>query len=162
MANYNFEKDIELGEDGERTVRFDLESVGGKFIGDNKDNSHDLIMEMPIRSISEYKLVSYEVKTDVFCRPDLDTGNIFIEFESRGKESGISVTKAEWFVTYFKHFNEIWYIKSNKLRQLISENKFKTHNDSGDLGSNTKGYLIPRYQFKKFFKVRLVPKNLTK
>jgi hypothetical protein len=162
MANYSFEKDIILGEEGEYTVRLDLESVGGRFIGDNKDNSHDLTMEMPIRLLPDYKLVSYEIKTDVFCRPDLDTGNIFIEFESRGKKSGISVTKAEWFVTYFKHFNEIWYIKSNKLRELISENKFKIHSDSGDLGSNTKGYLIPRYQFKKLFKVRLVPKNLTK
>jgi hypothetical protein len=90
----------------------------------------------------------------------MDTGNIFIEFESRGKDSGITVTTAEWFVTYFKHFNEIWYIKSNKLRKLISENDFKKHTDSGDLGSNTKGYLIPRYQFKKYFKVRLVPKKL--
>jgi len=85
MANYSFEKDIILGEEGEYTVRLDLESVGGRFIGDNKDNSHDLTMEMPIRSLPDYKLVSYEIKTDVFCRPDLDTGNIFIEFESSGK-----------------------------------------------------------------------------
>jgi hypothetical protein len=159
MANYNFEKDIELGEEGEKVVIKDLELVGGTFINDNKNNTHDLMMEMPIRGSSTRKLVSYEVKTDVFCRPDLDTGNIFIEFESRGKESGISVTKAEWFVTYFKHFNEIWYIKSDKLRKLISENDFKVHGDSGDLGSNTKGYLIPRYQFKKFFKVRIISKK---
>jgi hypothetical protein len=119
-------------------------------------------MKMPIRSSSTYKLVSYEIKTDVFCRPDFDTGNIFIEFASRGKDSGITVTKAEWFVTYFKHFREMWYIKSDKLRELISENEFKVHNDSGDLGSNTKGYLIPRYQFKKYFKVRVIPKSLTK
>jgi hypothetical protein len=162
MANYNFEKDIELGEEGEYRVRLDLESVGGEFVEDNKDNSHDLIMKMPIRSSSTYKLVSYEIKTDVFCRPDFDTGNIFIEFASRGKDSGITVTKAEWFVTYFKHFREMWYIKSDKLRELISENEFKVHNDSGDLGSNTKGYLIPRYQFKKYFKVRVIPKSLTK
>ena len=98
-----------------------------------------------------------EVKTDRLAHK---TGHIFIEYESRGKDSGITVTTAEWFVTYFKYFNEIWYIKSNKLRKLISENNFKTHTDSGDFGSNTKGYLIPRYQFKKYFKVRLVPKNL--
>lgn len=162
MANYNFKKDIELGEEGEYSVRLDLESVGGRFVEDNKNNSHDLIMEMPIRNVSEHQLVTYEIKTDVFCRPDFDTGNLFIEFESRGKDSGIVVTKAEWFVTYFKHFREIWYIKSDDLRKLISDNQFKIHSDSGDLGSNTKGYLIPRYQFKKHFKVRVLPKNLAK
>jgi hypothetical protein len=162
MANYNFKKDIELGEEGEYIIRLDLESVGGKFIEDNKDNAYDLIMEMPIRSDSTFRLVSYEIKTDVFCRPDMDTGNIFVEFESRGKDSGITVTKAEWFVTYFKHFNEVWYIKSDKLRKLISENEFRVHNDSGDFGSNTRGYLIPRYQLKKYFKVRSIPKKFIK
>ena len=160
MANYNFNKDIEIGEAGEGIVRLDLELVGGRFIGDNKNNTHDLVMEMPKRSGDGYNLISYEIKTDVFCRPDLDTGNLFIEFESRGKKSGISVTKAEWFVTYFKHFREIWYIKSDKLRDLISNNEFRMTELSGDLNSNTKGYLIPRYQFKKYFKVRKVPKNL--
>jgi len=162
MANYNFNKDIEIGEDGEVMVRFDLESVGGVFISDNKDNSHDLVMNMPNRVGSGYNETTYEIKTDVYCRPDLDTGNIFVEFESRGKESGISVTNADWFVTYFKHFREIWYIKSDKLVDLISKNDFKKTELSGDLNSNTKGYLIPRYQFKKHFKVRRVPKNLTK
>ena len=162
MANYNFNKDIEIGEAGEGIVRLDLESVGGKFVGDNKNNTHDLVMEMPKRNGDGYNLISYEIKTDVFCRPDSDTGNLFIEFESRGKKSGITVTKAEWFVTYFKHFREIWYIKSDKLRDLISSNQFRMTELSGDLNSNTKGYLIPRYQFKKYFKVRKVPKNLTK
>lgn len=162
MANYNFNKDIEIGEDGEYVVRLDLESLGGIFISDNKNNSHDLVISVPEKSGNGFKNVTYEIKTDVFCRPHSDTGNIFIEYESRGKDSGITVTTAEWFVTYFKYFNEIWYIKSDKLRELISENNFKTHTDSGDLGSNTKGYLIPRYQFKKYFKVRFIHKKLIK
>lgn len=162
MANYYFKKDIEIGEAGEHVVRLDLESIGCIFISDNKNNSHDLLMDVPKKIGSEFKRVSYEIKTDVFCRPHMDTGNIFIEFESRGKESGISVTTAEWFVTYFKHFREIWYIKSDKLRKLISDNDFKIHKDSGDLNSNTMGYLIPRYQFKKYFKIRRVPKKLIK
>lgn len=160
MANYNFNKDIEIGEDGEYVVRLDLESLGAMFVSDNKNNSHDLIMSTPKKTGDGFKNVSYEIKTDVLCKPHFDTGNIFVEFESRGKDSGITVTTAKWFVTYFKHFNEIWYIKSDKLRKLISENSFKIHTDSGDLGSNTMGYLIPRYQFKKYFKVRFVPKNL--
>lgn len=162
MANYNFNKDIEIGEDGEGVVRLDLESVGGLFISDNKDNLYDLVMEMPKRDGSGYKKTTYEIKTDVFCWPHFDTGNIFVEFESRGKKSGISVTNADWFVTYFKHFREIWYIKSKNLIDLISKNNFEQTELSGDLNSNTKGYLIPRYQFKKYFKVRGVSKKLIK
>jgi hypothetical protein len=159
MANYNFNKDIEIGEAGEGIVRLDLESVGGKFIGDNKNNTHDLVMEMPKRNDDGYNMVSYEIKTDVFCRPDLDTGNIFVEFESRNKSSGVVVSKADWFVNYFKHFREIWYIKTDELRELIKSNNFKTTEFSGDLNSNTKGYLIPRYQFKKHFIVRKIKKK---
>jgi hypothetical protein len=162
MANYDFNKDIQIGEDGEEIIRFDLESLGGLFISDNKDNSYDLIMDMPKRDGSGYKKTTYEIKTDVYCRPDCDTTNIFVEFESRGKDSGISVTSSDWFVTYFKHFREIWYIKSKKLIDLISKNDFIKTELSGDLNSNTKGYLIPRYQFKKHFKIRRVPKKLTK
>jgi hypothetical protein len=159
MGNYNFKKDINIGEAGETIVKLDLESIGGVFISDNKDNKYDLLMDMPLRGKSGYKKVSYEIKTDVFCKPYLDTGNIFIEFECRGSDSGISVSEADWFVTYFQHFREIWYIKTDKLKKLIINNNFKKTELSGDLNSNTKGYLIPRYQFKKYFKVRTIKKN---
>jgi hypothetical protein len=159
MANYNFKKDINIGEAGETIVKLDLESIGGVFISDNKDFKYDLLMDMPLRGKSGYKKVSYEIKTDVFCKPYLDTGNIFIEFECRGSDSGISVSEADWFVTYFQHFREIWYIKTDKLKNLIINNDFKKTELSGDLNSNTKGYLIPRYQFKKYFKVRTIKKN---
>lgn len=158
MANYNFNKDIEIGEEGEMIVATDLISVGGEFISDNKNNSYDLVMNMPNRKGGK-KITTYEIKTDVFCRPDMDTGNIFVEFESRGKSSGIVVSTSDWFVNYFKHFREIWYIKTDKLRELISNNEFNTTEFSGDMNSNTKGYLIPRYQFKKHFKVRRIKKK---
>ena len=91
MANYNFKEDIELGEQGEKVVIKDLERLNGKFINDNKDINYDLIMNMPSGE------VSYEIKTDVYCFPDNDTGNIFIEYECRGKSSGINATKANFF-----------------------------------------------------------------
>jgi hypothetical protein len=153
MANYNFKEDIEIGEQGEGVVIKDLKRLNGKFINDNKDINYDLIMEMPSGE------VIYEIKTDVYCFPDKDTGNIFIEYECRGKDSGINATKADFFVTYFKYMNEIWYIKTDKLKKIITENKFRTTEQSGDAGSNTKGYLIPRYKFKKSFIVRKVPKE---
>jgi hypothetical protein len=99
------------------------------------------------------KEVTYEIKTDVKCAPLFDTGNIFIEFESRGKLSGISVTEADWFVTYFKYLGEIWFIKTNKLIKLIKNNDFPIFFNAGDIGSQTHGYLINRRTFKKYFHV---------
>lgn len=148
MANYNFKQDIQIGKKGENVVANYLETLGATLISENNDNKFDIIMEY------KGKQINYEIKTDIFCNPVNDTGNIFIEYECRNKPSGISVTKADWFVTYFKYFDEIWFIKTADLKNLISENEIpKTHN-SGDSGSNTKGYLLNRYMYKKHFIVK--------
>ena len=150
MANYNFNKDLAIGEKGEKVVLFDLESMGAKFIDDNKDNCYDLLVEKGGIQLK------YEIKTDVYCFPQFDTGNMFIEFECRGKTSGIEVTKADWFVMHYKYLKEIWYIKTNELKELIKNNQFFKTEFSGDQNSNTKGYLIPREEYKEYFIVRRV------
>ena len=144
MANYEFKKDLIEGQEGEETLIKFLESKGNTLVSRCDTKTHDIIM------ISNGNSVSYEAKTDVYPK---DTGNIFIEFECRGKPSGIEVTTADWFVTYFKHYNEIWFIKTSKLKKLISENNFYTTSNSGDSGSGTKGYLIKKQNFRKHFKV---------
>lgn len=148
MANYDFKKDLIIGEDGEQVVINDLGKNGIIFKHKNNDNRYDLLME---KDNIECK---YEVKTDVYCKPHYDTGNMFIEFECRGKKSGVMVTEAKWFVMYYKYLNEIWYIKTEDLLKLISDNNFKVTQFSGDSGSNTKGYLIPRNSFKEKFIIR--------
>lgn len=144
MANYNFETDILIGENGEQVIIDDLISMGGIFDSNNKTNSHDIIM------IYDGKAISYECKTDVFD----DTGNMFIETKCRGKASGVSVTKAKWFVTYFKKLNEIWYIKTSKLKTILKNNEHKIASKCGDLNSGTEGYLINKNMFRDKFIVR--------
>jgi len=164
MANYDFKKDIIEGEEGEQVVRKDLELEGAKYLGDNKNNQYDIAMLMP-----NGKEVKLEIKTDVWCIPPKvvqmpfgpmtvsdDSGNMFIEFECRGKPSGIIVSKADLFITYFKHFKEIWYIQTSKLLNLIASENFPTTEQSGDENSNTKGYLIPREDYKDHFKIRKI------
>jgi hypothetical protein len=147
MANYEFRSDLKLGNNGENLVGKFLENKGGIILDKNNDNKYDLSVSY------NGVIITYEIKTDVFCAPMFDTGNMFIEFESRGKLSGISVTKAKWFVTYFLYLNEIWFIEVEKLKLLIANNHFPTHLDSGDINSNTKGYLIKRKDYKSHFKV---------
>jgi hypothetical protein len=156
MGNYNFKQDITLGELGEEIIIKDLESMGGEFINDNKDNKYDIIMNMPNGE------VKYEIKTDIFCMPIADTGNIFVEIECRGKDSGLMVTEAKWFVNLFLYLKEAWYIESDKLKELIENNDFKLNVFSGDANSNTKGYLIPRKDVREHFIVRDIPKEWVK
>jgi len=153
MANYNFNDDIIIGEDGEQVVIDDLRELGAHFVSNNKDNKWDIIVNIDNENIS------YEIKTDVFCKPENDTGNIFVEYECRGKGSGIMVTQAKWFVTYYQYLREIWYIQTDVLKQLIMDNDIPQIEFSGDKGSNTKGWLLPRYPYKKHFIVRKVKRQ---
>jgi len=150
IANYDFRKDLIEGEEGELVVLKDLESMGGKFISDNKNNKYDLLISKGDETIT------YEIKTDVYCKPERDTGNMFIEFECRNKASGVMVSEAKWFVTYYKHFNELWYIKTEDLLKLTQTEALRLTSNSGDAGSNTRGYLLPRHKYKSHFKVRTI------
>lgn len=147
MAELNFKSDLKLGNEGEEEVVKFLESQGCTFINSNNDNKYD------IKMLKKGVEVTYEIKTDVKVAPLFDTGNIFIEFASRKKPSGLLVTQADWFVTYFKYLNELWFIKTNKLFDMVGENDFPVFQNAGDLGSETHGYLIDRKKFKDSFHV---------
>jgi hypothetical protein len=150
MAHYNFIDDIKEGNDGEFVVAKVLVKAGAKIIHVCADYKYDLKVSY------KENIITYEIKTDVYVTPNNDSGNIFIEKESWGKLSGISVTKSDWFVTYFKYLNELWSIRTNDLKELIDNNKFTLTTNSGDANSGTRGYLIPRILFKKHFKIKKI------
>jgi hypothetical protein len=117
-------------------------------------------MSLPVdKGGSLVKVSTFEVKTDVYCLPHSDTNNLFVEFECRGKDSGINVTEADYYVNYYPYLKEAWFIKTDKLKNLINSNEFEVKEFSGDAGSNTKGYVIPRYKFKPHFKVKMIKTN---
>lgn len=163
IGSYNFRKDISVGENGERILIEYYKQYGGHFIKKSSDSEMpywDLMFEFP-----ENKIIKTEVKTDVWVIPGKtlsngfvvkgkDSGNIFIEKHCRGKDSGIKITTADWWVNIFYHLGEIWFIKVSELKKLIEENDFKITQQSGDEGSNTSGYLISREDFKKYFIIK--------
>jgi len=151
MANLDFKPDLKLGNDGETVVRQFLETNGCKFINSNNDNKYD------IKMLTNNIETTYEIKTDVFVAPKpFDSGNIFIELESRGKLSGINTTQAKWFVTYFLYLNELWFIETTKLKKLIQDNNFMISYNAGDIGSGTHGYLIKRDPIRSHFHVHKI------
>jgi hypothetical protein len=103
---------------------------------------------------------TFEQKTDNICVAGYhngkrwikgtDTKNMAVEFTSWGKLSGISITQADYFVYWYKYLGQIWILEVSKLRQWIKENDFPIVS-MGDVGSNTKGYLIPRDFFQDPF-----------
>lgn len=149
-GEYNFNKDLAKGEAGENSIINYMSGMGYEFIDRCKNNKYDF--KMSYKELTR----TYELKTDMYCRPDKDTGNIAVEFESRGKKSGISVTQADYFVTYFLHLNEIWNIKTESLREIIKYFDVPLKEGKGDPGSNTKFFLINRENFRQYFKVHKI------
>ncbi|MEK6829894.1 MAG: hypothetical protein AABY15_07275 [Nanoarchaeota archaeon] len=143
IGQYNFSTDIITGEKGEEDVINFYSKKGYKLIATCNDKKFDLLLQGLNRSP-----LKIEVKTDSYK----DTGNMAIEVESRGSASGLMVTEAEYFVTLFRFNNELWIIKTDDLKELITSNNFYLKT-GGDQGSNTKFYLINKAKFKKHFQV---------
>jgi hypothetical protein len=165
-SKLNFGKDIKIGKIGEKMARQYLEQVGCTFVRESEGQDFKKWdIEMMFKSIPR----TYEVKTDVLIRPDRmvysevfkkemllkgrETGNMFVEYQYRGVPSGIATTEADVWVYFFHHLNEVWIIKVDELRKLIAANDFPRFLDAGDEGSNTMGYLLPRFEHKELFKV---------
>jgi hypothetical protein len=146
VGEYNFKKDIISGEQGEEFVKQFLISKNFKFLSDNKNNKYDLLMSY------NNSHIKYEIKTDILLSKERDTGNMVVEFESRDKPSGISVTQADYYVYYIPKLGEIWNIKMSYLKNLIETENFRIVS-GGDIGSNTKMYLIPRNKYSEHFKI---------
>jgi hypothetical protein len=163
MADYNFKTDFVIGKFGEYCWLRILETKGGIFMKMCDNNEYDLMV------FTNGKEVKHEVKTDVYCYPNYevfhpiekkmvqvegkDTGNIFIENNSYGKKSGVNVCKADWFVYYYPYLGQFWLIKVADLKKLVKVENFEYKKYSGDAGSNTEGWVIPREQYRDNFKV---------
>ena len=66
----------------------------------NNDNKFDIdlqygqVREQELADILKYEKIEVKTERDKW----METGNICIEFRCRGKESGIAVTQAKWWV----------------------------------------------------------------
>lgn len=147
----SFWSDLRKGNETEIKISFLYEKEGYTRVEKRDDGKYDLLLK------KDDIMKSFEVKTDFYVKSDKDE-NIFVEFEYKNRPSGISTTEADWWVNYFYNLKEVWYITTEDLRNLIEEYTFLTTYQSGDDGSNTRGYLIPRNEkeIKKYFKVKKI------
>ena len=80
-----------------------------------------------------------EVKTDYQAS---DTGNLFIEYLSRGKESGIITTEATWFAFIVSN-EKIILVSTNKLKKLCRPYLNTKRDVKGGDDNTSKGILLP-------------------
>jgi len=146
MAHYQFHKDLKLGEQAQQEVieRLERKLPGFKHLGDNTTNAFDFQA-----SLNDGPPFIVEVKWDL---KSAVTGNVAIEYESRGKLSGIAATRAMiWVYKYVKDGLE-------RFRAVYTEDlKDKLYNThtwkitkGGDRGSNTMMFLIPIGHFEQW------------
>ena len=144
MPNYDFKLDLPVAlatehEVADLLVRF----YGAEILAFEDTNLYD------ISAIIKEKKYSFEVKTDFISEK---TGNIAIEYFSRGKPSGISTTQADFYVyviNTIKKQDYCYIIKVSKVKELIENKLFFRSVDGGDKDSHTLCYLFKEDIFSK-------------
>lgn len=142
MGHYNFDKDLKDGLQAEEEVKKLLKKHFN--VGDSDIETLDT-KEYDIKIVS--KNLTFEVKNDLMAET---TGNIAIEYKSRAKASGISVTKADYWI--YKFAGVFYMIETNRLKEEVFEKKnyWRSGVNGGDRGSNTMMFLVKVDTFKSW------------
>jgi hypothetical protein len=154
MSTNKFTTDLEQGNLGERIIAKWLEKFKGyetiKF-GNTMD--YDFVSQRP-----DGKQITFEIKTDRYEHfKNRKTGNIFVETRCNNKQSGVWGTIADVYVFYFPDFGEIYMIKTDDLRALLSNPSICDRKTlSGDRGA-VSGYTINRYKYGHLFNKIEIP-----
>jgi len=153
----DFYKDLRFGEDGEKVIAKFLQTKGLDFKGTSKELYPDKIKYFDLVFQGKFNEIFVEVKTDKYITDDFDTNNIVFEMSYNNTPSGITTTKSDLWVNYFlnKTVDNIWMIKVDVLRKLISRLKFERDIQitSGGDSNCTRLYILPREKYKEYFKV---------
>ena len=131
-----FNRDLEIGQTVEKEFAKILENIGATDITENNDYRYDISCN--ISGIPKL----FEVKFD---QQTISSPNLAIEFESRGKASGISTSEADYWV-YKIFFEGRWVfatIKSSKLKEIILSESYWRIVNGGD------SYTSKLYLFRK-------------
>jgi hypothetical protein len=154
QPNYDFSKDLPIAKKTEKQIAdFLVQSQKMKFIGTSdtikgvRRSDFDVRMEF-----STGKQVDIEIKEDFSCAR---TGNIGVECESWGRLSGISISKANFYL-YKVHLPDgrkgVYIIQTSKLKQMIEDKLYHRIVVGGDPGSDSKNYLFKLDVVKENFK----------
>ena len=111
----------------------------------NSDFRHDLevgkLGEKVVAEMLEGDTTEVKSEIDIWK----ETRNVFIEFKSRGKLSGIATTESKWWSTNFYYKDNLEFnitLLTAKLKKMVMvKNKYKIV--KGGDNNTSKGFLIP-------------------
>lgn len=109
-----FDESIKIGKEREKIV-FELLKPHVDHIEDNDDYKWDILIK------KGHKKITIEVKFDSMF---LKTGNFAVEFECRGKPSGIKTTESNYWV-FVDSDNKIHCIETIRLKELCKNAPIK-------------------------------------
>lgn len=154
MANYNFRKDLPIAKETEVEVSKVLEKLYNAEILDFEDtNKYDILTKI------KDKEVTFEVKEDFMC---WRTGNVAVEYECRGKPSGIETTESDFYIYKINYpENKVKYVmhKTDIIRDMIKKKNYFRIVNGGDKGSNSMNYLFKYDVFVKTGTILPLDKN---
>lgn len=143
MANYNFVKDLRVANETEKEVADLIELHFGLSIKEiGETGAYDILASGP------NGLIKFEVKEDFIVQ---DTGNVALEYECRGKPSGIATTEADYYIYKLNYDNGPEYVihSVGELKEMIEKGLYFRDVIGGDWGSRTKMYLFKKRVFVK-------------
>lgn len=121
------------------TLKMFLELKGATDVKENHDKKYDLSFTLNNR---QYTM---EIKHDHMWE---STGNVAIEFFSRGKHSGIATSTAFMWVYILN--DELWVAQTDSLKGKLENGRFRQVT-GGDNGTSAL-YLVPIKEFKRIFR----------
>jgi len=139
MVYNNFKKDLEMGEKAQNEA---IEKIKKEFQGIEILESKAIIKEFDIKGKHKNREITFEIKWDIMSE---ETENVAIEYECRGKISGIDVTEADYWI--YKIKNDFYLIETIKIKQAIQNKIYFKKVIGGDAGSFTRLYLIKVLKF---------------
>lgn len=141
MGHYNFEKDYKeaLVVEKEAAAKIRSYFTGAESIEFNNDSDYDIL------AVIRSEDVTFEVKNELKVN---ETGNVAIEYFSRGKDSGIRVTKADYWVEKIK--GDFLLMRTRELKQKIKDEQYDDMKSGGDPGSGTCFYLVKEARFRSW------------
>ena len=112
------------------------------YVSANTNSDWDVVINHPL-----HDNVTIEVKNDYQA-----VNNFFIEYESRGHDSGINVTKSDFYcyICTNPKRSEMYIIKTEKLKELVQN--ANVANVVGGDGHTSKGYLLNINKYSPYFK----------
>lgn len=128
---------IEGGQWGEKVFAKYLESKGFNINEFGNTSDYDI-------RATKHTTTTYEIKTDTYEIKRSLTPNIFIEFEDFGKPSGISVTKADYYINIFPLQKEMYVIETKQLKKILHPKDISYGNGVSGKG---KAYLVNKNLF---------------